>query len=163
MLLEHGALLSQPLLYLSLFLKRHRDEYYRRLTAVRLEGAWEAWLDFFLDGVATIADEAVISARELFALVAEGRARVLAVGGTSIAAVRLFELLPRHPLVTVQATASWLAISKPTAVRAIEALVAADVLRETTGKKRDRLYAYHGYLERLRVGTDLDARRRSAR
>lgn len=69
LLLEHWRLLTKPLLYLSLFFKRHRDEYYRRLNAVRVDDDWESWLDFFLDGVTTIADEAVASARELFARV----------------------------------------------------------------------------------------------
>jgi cell filamentation protein, protein adenylyltransferase len=103
LLLDHWKLLATPLLYLSLFFKRHRDEYFRRLNAVRSEGDWEAWTDFFLDGVATIADEAVASARELFALVGTDRARALGSGTTSVAAVRLFELLPRHPMVTVAA------------------------------------------------------------
>jgi len=71
LLLEHWKLLTKPLLYLSLFFKRHREDYYRRLNAVRVEGDWEGWLDFFLDGVATIADEAVASARELFATARE--------------------------------------------------------------------------------------------
>lgn len=78
LLLEHWKVRTKPLLYLSLFFERHRDEYFRRLNAVRVDGDWEGWLEFFLDGVATIADEAVASARELFALVAEDRARVLA-------------------------------------------------------------------------------------
>ena len=160
LLLEHWRLLSQPLLYLSLFLKRHRDEYYRRLNAVRTEGAWEAWLDFFLDGIATIADEGVASARDLFALVATDRTRVLATASASVAAVRLFELLPRHPIVTVNTVATLLSTSKPTAIRAIESLTGAAVLRETTGKKRDRSYVYESYLERLRIGTELDPRRR---
>jgi Fic family protein len=86
---------------LSLFFKRHREDYYRRLGAVRVDGDWEGWLAFFLDDVATIADEAVASARELFPLVAVDRARVLAHEGMSIVAVRLFEILPRHPVVTV--------------------------------------------------------------
>jgi hypothetical protein len=73
MLLEHWKLLTKPLLYLSLFFKRRREDYYRRLNAVRIEGDWEGWLDFFLDGLGTIADEAVDSARELFALVAADR------------------------------------------------------------------------------------------
>ena len=62
LLMEHWGLLKAPLLYLSLFFKRHREEYYRRLNLVRTEGDWEGWTDFFLDGVATIADEAVASA-----------------------------------------------------------------------------------------------------
>lgn len=142
--------------YLSLFFKRHRDDYYRRLNAVRVDGDWEGWLDFFLDGVATIADEAVVSARELFALVAADRARVLAHEGTSVVALRLFELLRRHPVVTVASVMKLVETTKPTAGRAIELLVSAGVLAETTGKKRDRSYVYRGYLDRLRVGTDLD-------
>src|SRR5258708_5886274 len=59
LLLEHWKLLTKPLLYLSLFFKRHRADYYRRLNAVRVNGDWEGWTDFFLEGVATIADEAV--------------------------------------------------------------------------------------------------------
>ena len=157
LLLEHWKLLTRPLLYLSLFFKRRRDDYYRRLTAVRAEGDWEGWLDFFLDGVATIADEAVASARELFALVASDRSRVLAHGGMSIIALRLFELLPRHPVVTVASVMKLVETTKPTAGRVIELLVATDVLVETTGKKRDRSFVYWGYLDRLRAGTELEA------
>lgn len=123
---------------------------------MRIDGDWEGWLDFFLDGVATIADEAVGSARELFALVAADRARVLSNDGMSLVAVRLFELLPRHPVVTVASVMKLVATTKPTAGRAIELLISADVLVETTGKKRDRSYVYQGYLDRLRVGTELE-------
>jgi len=163
LLLERWKLLAKPLLYLSLFFKRHRDEYYRRLSAVRADGDWEGWTDFFLDGVATIADEAVASARDLFALVTADRARVLQIDTTSVAAVRLFEVLPRHPLVSVASVMKVLQTSKPTAARAIDTLAAAGVLVETTGKKRDRWYSYHEYIEHLRVGTDLDGQRRSRR
>ncbi len=155
LLLEQWKLLTKPLLYLSLFLKRHRDEYYRRLTAVRVDGDWEGWIDFFLDGVATIADEAVTSARELFALVAADRARVLGYSGMSVVALRLFELLPRHPVVTVASVMKLVDTTKPTAGKAIDLLVSTGVLFETTGKKRDRSFVYQQYLERLRVGTEL--------
>jgi Fic family protein len=158
LLLEHWKVLAQPLLYLSLFFKRHRDDYYRRLSAVRVDGDWEGWTDFFLAGVATIADEGVASARDLFALVTADRGSVLQNDTTSAAAVRLFELLPRHPLVNVASVMKLLETSKPTAARAIDSLEAAGVLIETTGKKRDRWYAYQRYLDRLRVGTDLAAR-----
>jgi Fic family protein len=157
LLLEHWKLLTKPLLYLSLFFKRHREDYYRRLNTVRIEGDWEGWLDFFLDGVATIADEAVASTRELFALVAADRTRVLAHEGMSVVALRLFELLPRHPVVTVASVMKLVETTKPTAGRAIELLVAAGVLVETTGKKRDRSFVYRSYLDRLRVGTELGA------
>jgi Fic family protein len=163
LLLEHWKLLTKPLLYLSLFFKRHQDDYYRRLSAVRVDGDWEGWTDFFLDGVATIATEVVASAREIFALVTTDRARVLENDTLSAAAVRLFEQLPCHPVVTVASVMKLLGASKPTAARAIDALAGSGVLVETTGKKRDRSYSYHGYLERLRAGTDLDVHRRPAR
>ncbi len=159
LLLEHWELLAKPLLYLSLFFKRHQGEYYRRLEAVRAQGDWEGWIDFFLDGVATIAGEAIESARELFALVAADRSRVLMSGTASVTALRLFELLPRHPVVTVASVMKLIEASKPTATRAIGMLVDAGVLVETTGRKRNRSFAYQTYLDRLRAGTELEMSR----
>lgn len=158
LLLEHWQLLKAPLLYLSLFFKRHREEYYRRLNRVRLEGDWEGWTDFFLDGIATIADEAVTSARELFNLVSADRTRLLNTQSASVSALRLFEQLPRHPIVTVASTMKMIDASKPTATRAVEVLVEAGILVETTGRKRDRSFAYRAYMECLRAGTDLPDR-----
>jgi hypothetical protein len=102
------------------------------------------------------------SEKDLFALVTADRRSVLQNDTTSVAAVRLFELLPRHPLVTVASVMKLLETSKPTAARAIDTLEAASVLIETTGKKRDRWYAYQRYLDRLRVGTDLAVHVRSS-
>ena len=156
-LLSSMGPLRSPLLYLSLFFKRHRDEYYRRLTAVRTDGDWEGWTDFFLDGVATIADEAVASARELFAGSPPTGTRVLATKhdvGLGRTAVR--DCCPGHPIVTVASTMKLIDTSKPTATRAIDTLVAAGVLVETTGRKRDRSFAYQAYIDRLRTSTDLE-------
>ena len=160
LLLEHWGLLEKPLLYLSLFFKRNQAEYYRRLGNVRIEGDWEGWLDFFLDGVATIAGEAITSARDLFTLVAQDRDRILDSGSASVSAIRLFELLPRHPIVTVTTTMKLVDASKPTATRAIGILEEAGILAETTGRRRDRCFAYQAYLDQLRVGTDLEERGR---
>ena len=157
LLLEHWQVLARPLLYLSLFFKRHRAEYYRRLAQVRIEGDWEGWLDFFLDGVATIADEAVATARDLFVLVAADRERLLSRPEAALAAVRLFELLPTNPIVTSTSVMRLLATSRPTANRSIETLVDAGVLVETTGKRRDRAFAYDAYLRRLREGTEIES------
>lgn len=155
LLLEHWGLLKSPLLYLSLFFKRHREEYYRRMNAIRLDGDFEGWTDFFLDGVAAIADEATETARDLFAIVAADRAKILAAEAASVAILRLFEALPRHPVVTVASAMRLIGATKPTAIRAIDALEAAGVLEETTGRKRDRHFAYRAYVDRLRVGADL--------
>ena len=153
--LDHWKLLSRPILYLSLFFKLHREEYYRRLGAVRGEGDWEGWLAYFLEGVETAADEGVAAARELFAVATEDRARVLAHAGTSVMAVRLFELLPRHPIVSIASVIRELQTTKPTAGRAVDVLERAGVLVEITGRKRDRAWAYERYLDRLKEGTEL--------
>ncbi len=122
---------------------------------MRAEGDWEGWLHFFLEGVATIADEAVASARELFALVTADRARLLATEGVSLGALRLFELLPRRPIVSVASATELLATTKPTAGKAVDLLVAAGVLVESTGKRRDRSFVYRAYVDRLQTGTEL--------
>jgi Fic family protein len=155
LLLGHWELLTHPLLYLSLFFKRHQVEYYRRLGAVRTDGDWEGWLDFFLDGVATIGEETVTAAGELFTTITADRKRVLSESAASVVAMRLFEALPTQPIVTVASVMRALDTTKPTAGRAIEALKAAGVLVETTGRRRDRSYAYQKYLDLLSAGTDL--------
>ena len=153
LLLEHWKVLPHPLLYLSVFFKRHQAEYYRRLSRVRTEGDWEGWLDFFLDGVATTGEEAVQLARELFALVTADRAGVLR-ESTAVYPVRLFELLPSHPVVTVSSAIRLLDTTKPTAGKAIQTLEAAGVLRETTGRQRGREFAYARYLAKLGSGAE---------
>jgi len=159
LLLGDWGLLKEPLLYPSLFFKRRRDDCERRLTAVRVEGDWEEWTALFLEGIATVARDAVASARELLAVVAADRARLLEQEGMSIFALRLFELLPRHPVVTVAAVMKLVGTTKPTAGRAIELLEAAGVLAETTGKRRDRSWAYRRWLDVLCAGTEADPER----
>jgi len=160
LLLEHLGVLSSPLLYLSLFFKRHRDEYYRRLAAVRTDGDWEGWISFFLEAVATIANEATDAARDIFSLVSRDRQCVLDAKSSSVIAARLFELLPQHPIVTIAKVTSLLETTKPTANKAVTALVDAGVLVERTGRKRDRTFSYNAYLDLLRTGTELDQGRR---
>jgi len=156
LLLEHWKLLSAPLLYLSLYFKRHRVDYYRLLGEVRKTGDWEAWIRFFLEGVATIADEAVIAAREVFALVSTDRQRLIAAPGASIMAIRLMDQLPIHPVVTIPTVVKLLETTKPTAGKAVQLLENLGVLAETTGKQRDRTFAYARYLEKLQAGTEVD-------
>jgi Fic family protein len=157
LLLEHWKLLSAPLLYLSLFFKRHRAEYYRLLGEVRKSGDWEGWTKFFLEGVATIADEAVAAAQELFALITRDRQRLVVAPGASVTAIRLIDQLPIHPVVTIPTVVKLLKTTKPTAGKAVQLLEDLGVLTETSGKQRDRTFAYAAYLERLRAGTEVDA------
>ena len=156
LLLEHGKLLSAPLLYLSLFFKRHRAEYYRLLGEVKRSGSWEAWTDFFLEGVATIADEAVGAARDVFSQVNADRERLLAAPRASVMAIRLLEQLPVHPVLTIPGVVKLLETTKPTAGKAVQLLEGIGILVETSGKRRDRTFAYKAYLERLRSGTELE-------
>ena len=154
--LEHWKLLSQPLLYLSLFFKRHRAEYYRLLNQIRIEGDWEAWISFFLEGVAVIADEAADMARDQFVLVSRDRERLLARPDSTVVSLRLFERLPMKPILTAANVVVELETTKPTAMKAINLLVEAGILSEITGKKRDQAFAYSAYLARLRIGTDIE-------
>jgi Fic family protein len=154
LLVEHWGLLQSPLLYLSLSFKRHRDEYYRRLSAVRTDGDWEGWTAYFLDCVQESAADGVAAARRLFKLITDDRTRLAAQCSATIAAVRLFDLLPRHPILTLAGATRLLKVSKPTATKALTVLQQAKILRETTGRRRDRSYAYHAYLNVLTADTE---------
>ncbi len=155
LLMEQWELLDSPLLYISLPLKRHRDEYYRRLASVRSEGDWEGWLMFFLKCVWEAADDGVRTAEKMFLLLNENRRRLLDASGATVNSLRLFERLPAAPVVTLASVMELLQTTKPTATKAIETLMKTGVLRETTGKKRDRVYAYHEYLAILTADTEL--------
>lgn len=148
LLLEDWKLLSQPLLYLSLYFMRHRDEYYKHLGGIR-EGDWEPWIAFFLDGVTTVAGEAVRTAQDLFKLVSEDRSRALSANNSSVMCLRLLELLPSQPILTAAQAMTALDTTKPTAQKAIEILQSLGILVETTGRKRDRTYRYERYLKLL--------------
>ncbi len=158
LLLEHWGLQERPLTYLSLFFKRNRAENYRRLDAVRSEGDWEGWLDYSLEGVAIISEEAIASVRGLFAIASADRNRVHANKSATAPTLRLSELLLRHPIVTVATAMNLVNESKPTATRAIGILVEVGILAEVTGRRRDRILAYKACLDRLKAGTDLAGR-----
>jgi hypothetical protein len=95
------------------------------------------------------------SCHEFFAIVSADRIRLLARDNVPMSSMRLFELLPKHPIISVAGAMRLTGASKPTAPRAVEALVAAGILVETTGKRRDRSFAYRSYIDHLRTGTEL--------
>lgn len=154
LLLEHWKVLDSPLLYLSLYFKRHRAEYYRRLDAVRTDGDFEGWLKYFLEGVAVIADETVATTQKLFTQTSADRTKVLSGRSTSVAGIRLFELLPAHPIITVAQAVKLLKTTKPTATKAVTGLLDAGILLEITGRRRDRAFSYEAYLSLLRAETE---------
>jgi Fic family protein len=150
LLLEHWGLLKGPMLYLSLALKRRQQQYDARLTAVRDDdGDWEGWTAFYLECVREAADDGVRAAEMLFALLSKDRSILIGYDGVTVPAVRLLDLLPSNPVVTLPSTIELLGVSKPTAIKAIEALEETRILKETSGKRRDRVYAYQKYLDVL--------------
>ena len=152
-LFEHWGLLKAPILYLSLAFKRRRAEYYERLLEVRTKGDWEGWTSFYLDCVRESAEDGVNAARRIFNLLGKDRRALARHKAATVTAVRLFDLLPEHPIVTLPRAIKLLKTTKPTAGKAIDALCKAGVLRETTGKRRDRVYAYDAYLKVLTEDT----------
>lgn len=149
LLVEHWGLLDQPLLYPSVAFKRRQQEYYARLAAVRIDGDWEGWTAFFLDCVKDAADDGARVAQAIHALMGRDRARVVHHERATITVVKLLDLLPSNPVLTVLRASELLDITAPPARKAIDLLEELGVLRETTGKQRDRVYAYHAYLELL--------------
>lgn len=149
LLLDHWRLLKSPLLYLSLYLRQNQSAYYRWLGAVRTEGDWIGWLRFFLIGASQIADDATRTARALYARVNADRQTLIGTSSATVTAIRLFERLPVHPVVTMPQVTRLLSTSKPTASKAIEVLVKAGILAEIGDRKRDRLYRYAHYLRVL--------------
>ncbi len=153
--LQEWKQLSEPLLYLSLFFKLHRTEYYDRLTAIRTNGDWEGWLAYFLEGVESTADESVRVIGTLVDLLTRDRSRYLESGVATVVGSRLFETLPQNPVVTVKSAVKICKTTKPTAAKAIGSLCDANILREISGRSRDRIYEYSEYLGVLRKGTEI--------
>lgn len=149
-------ILERPLLYLSVYLKQHRAEYYDRLTAIRSDGDWEGWLRFFLRGVAEVSASATNTARAILKLREDSRQKV----AHSALAGRLLDFLFERPVITVRATEEQLGCSYVTASTVIDQLESAGLLRETTGQKRNRLYRYEPYLALFeQEGIETGARR----
>ncbi len=149
LLIEHWDLLSASLLYLSVAFRRHQEEYYHRLNAVRTDGDWEGWTRFFLDCVREAARDGVGTARRLFRTIDRDRRRLLNRSDSTMTTMNLFEQLPNHPVLTVSQAMELTETSKPTSGKAVECLCEAGMLKEITGRQRGRAYAYRDYLNAL--------------
>ncbi|MGF1526446.1 MAG: Fic family protein [Candidatus Competibacterales bacterium] len=152
-LCEAGAL-SEPILYLSLFLKSRRADYYRLLQEVRFAGAWETWMEFFLTGVADTAEQAARTARDLLALFDADRRAIRELGRPAASALRVHEHLQERPIVTIQSASRALGISIPTITSSLDHLTDLGIVRETTGRRRGRVFAYSNYLAIVDEGTE---------
>lgn len=146
LILHVDGILREPLLYLSLYFKQHRAEYYHLLDSVRRTGDWESWLDFVLEGIEQTASNAVSTAHRLLALFRDDIAQVQRLGRAKANALRVYEVLRQRPLATIDGLARQLDIAFPTAARAIDALGSLNLVQEITGRKRERVFAYTAYL-----------------
>jgi Fic family protein len=153
MLCEAGVL-REPTLYLSLYFKVRRADYYRLLQEVRENGAWEAWMEFFLAGVRDTANQAVDTAREIIALFDEDRGSIQTLGRSAASVFRVHDLMQRRPIITIQAASKELKLSLPTVGKSLEHLINIGIVRELTGKQRRRVFAYSKYLAVLDRGTE---------
>ena len=155
LLLSHAGVLRQPLLYLSLFLKQHRQEYYRLLDHVRQTGDWETWLAFFLEGVETTAEGAVATAWRLHRTFLRDNDRIRAVAGRRTGStLQVHEALKAELVLSIGAATDITGLTFPTVSRAMQLLVKQGIAREMTGASRNRRYVYGEYLEALIEGVD---------
>lgn len=153
LLLGAEGVLREPLLYLSLFLKQHRETYYELLQKVRIEGDWEAWLDFFFQGITETSDGAVSTAQRLLHLFADDRKRIQA-GKVARSVLQVHHYLQGHPIASASAIGDAEKLSPATVNKALKTLTEMEIVREITGGQRNRLFAYAQVLQVLSEGTE---------
>ncbi len=154
LLLHHAAVLQEPLLYLSLYLKQHRATYYELLDHVRRTGDWEAWLAFFLEGVRLTAEGAVTASRRLSEIFRSDRAAIEQLGRRAGSVLRVHHALSARPILPLPEVCRMTGLSFPASASAMDVLVELRIAREITGRRRNRLFAYNRYLSVLNEGAD---------
>jgi Fic family protein len=154
-LLTERGILAKPLLYLSIFFRKHRSEYYARLQATRDEGDWESWLKFFVAGVYEVAKEATETVQRILSLRERDRTRLATLGARSGNALRLHDMLFSKAVVNSRYVQRVLDISQPTADTLLATLENTGLLREWTGRRRDRSWIYTAYVDLFTVTDSL--------
>lgn len=150
LILVQANVLSEPLLYLSVFFKKHRQTYYERLNQVRLTGDWEAWLLFFVDAVAETASQAVQTAQQLNALRQKDKAAVKEIGRQSGSASQIIDALFEQPIASIQKIIELTGLTAATVGKVLDVLEQQlGIVKEMTGQKRNRVFAYSAYIEIL--------------
>jgi Fic family protein len=152
LLFHQGGMLRQPLLYLSLYLKQHRSTYYELLDGVRVHGDWEAWVEFFLEGVEQTARGAVDTAQRLAALFQADSHRMQEAGRGAASASRLLSALRERPVCNLNQLCRQTGMTFPTASKAMGNLIDLGIARELTGQRRNRVFVYDAYLGILNEG-----------
>jgi Fic family protein len=154
LLLCNSGMLNEPILYLSLYLKQHRQIYYELLQEVRLHGNWETWLEFFLEAIFTSSKDVIHTTIKINNLFESDLDKIATLGRAKYSCEQVFEFLKKLPEVTVPLLAKELNISAPTARTALNHMVNLGVLEEVSGKKRDKIYLYRQYLNILEEGAE---------
>jgi Fic family protein len=154
LLLCHDKVLQEPSLYLSLHFKIHRADYYDHLQRVRIEGDWESWLRFFLTGITETATEATDAAQKLWVQFDEDRRRIQEQGKISATALRVHDLLQQRPIISITAACKALELTHPAVNKSLRKLEQIGIVREITGRKRNRLYLYEAYMAILSQGLE---------
>jgi Fic family protein len=152
-LLCNAGILREPLLYLSLYFKQSREDYYQYLDGVRTAGDWEAWLGYYLQGVRQTADNAVATAQRLIELFREDREKIQREGRAAGSALRVHGAMQERPLLTMPEAQAKTSLSFPAVSAGMKLMARLGIVKETTGKRRDRVFAYSKYLAVLDEGT----------
>ncbi len=157
LLLCHYGALREPLLYLSLYFKRHRTVYYDLLNQVRRTGNWEAWLAFFLEGVKVIAESAVLAAERLSRMFQNDREQIEKNARRRAgSALRVHEALKARPILSLTEGSRSTGLSFQATASAMKLLASHGIAREITGKRRGRLFVYDQYLAILDEGSEVE-------
>jgi Fic family protein len=154
LLLCESGVLREPLLYLSLYLKTNRDRYYELLQKVRLEGAWEEWLEFFLQGVVYTAEEASEMAAKLRQLFREDRVRIQGLGKASGTAIQVHDYLQSNLVCSIREIASGTSKTVASVTHALANLQQLGIVTETTGQRRNRVFVYQRCIDLIGAGTE---------
>jgi Fic family protein len=154
LLLCEKKALREPLLYLSLFFKTHRQHYYDLLQRVRTEGAWEDWLAFFLEGIESTASEVSKAVKRSLALFTADRRKIKAIGRASASALRVQEYMQKRPIAIIGAISKTLGLSVPTVTAALQHLTDLGIVKEMTRGRRNRVFSYSKYLAMVAAGTE---------
>ena len=153
LLLCEKKVLQEPMLYLSLYFKTHRQYYYELLNRVRTTGDWESWLDFFAEAVIVVATQAMETAQNLFNLSDSDKQKISTLGRAAPSTLRVHRLLMEHPLVTSNWLVEKTGITPATINKSLGHLVELGIVREITRKRRNRIFSYDGYIAILDEGT----------
>jgi Fic family protein len=158
LLLCEQKVLREPMLYLSLYFKTHRQYYYELLNNVRMTGDWEAWLDFFAEAVIVTATQAVEAAQQLLDLSNQDRDKITGLGRAAASTLQVHRALMEHPIATSGSLVEKTGITPATVNKALSHLEQLGIVKELTAQKRNRLFSYAGYIEIMSRGTELPGR-----